>query len=483
MTPEQELELAEAEAEAVDQPDAIDPASPLAKAAAEQTGDVLEIQTPTGPWRGTREGVPVLSADEATGGIEPVMRQRVLQTVASLAQGGSHGLAGPVAGANAVKDRLREYLGKKLTGEPTEPLGDTYRRAAASTKASLDEATQAASPTVRGVPILPVLGDVATSGPMAEGVMGRIGINAGLNAVRSAGEGGSALEGAGVGAALSLPVEALGGVLGRVASGAAASKAAIRAAKEARYADEVAKELKVLGGTLGAETQKGSRMLENTTRGVSGVAPSPNPGINPELYQKAVNQLGEQSSVDLQSKILSRNLQELPGQQATIQRLEQELAQATTNAPSEVARRTADYFNTPAMTELAPKFERMGQRAALGAIGYGAGSLYDEATGSTKGRALGAGMAGAMIAAPGMKQMLNNVVRSPRLQTAALDASQSIAREGMDFANISARNAPAMNVSRAVDSLSEYLGRKADKDEAAQVHFKAGNADPSYQDR
>lgn len=483
MTPEQELELAEAEAEALDQPDAIDPASPLAKAAAEQTGDVLEIQTPTGPWRGTREGVPVLSVEEATGGIEPAMRQRVLQTVASLAQGGSHGLAGPVAGANAVKDRLREYLGKKLTGEPTQSLSDTYRKAAASTRASLDEATQAASPTIRGVPVLPVLGDVATSGPMAESVLGRIGVNAGLNAVRTVSEGGSALEGAGMGAAMSLPVEALGGALGRVASGAAASKAAIRAAKEARYAEEVAKELKVLGGTLGAETQKGSRMLENTTRGVSGVAPGANPGINPDLYQKAVNQLGEQSSVDLQSKILARNLQELPGQQATIQRLEQELAEATTNAPREIAKRTADYFDTPAMTELAPKFERMGQRAAIGAIGYGAGSIYDEAFNSTKGRTLGAGFGGAVIAAPGMKQMLNNIARSPRLQTAALDASQSIAREGMEFANISARNSPAMQVNRAVDSLSEYLGREADKDEAAKVHFQAGNADPTYQDR
>ena len=472
MTPEQELELAEAEAEALDQPDAIDPASPLAKAAAEQTGDVLEIQTPTGPWRGTREGVPVLSADEATAHMDPLLRQRRMQGLASLAQGASLGLAGPVAGANAVKDRLREYLGKKLTGEPTEALGDTYQKAADSTRASLNEATRQGSPTVRvpltqtDLPVLPMVGAGLTMGPVgaAPTAAGRVlgsGYAAGLQAGgESDFEPADTATGALAGMALAAPLEGAG-ALGSWLSKRAGLKA--RAARVSGIEQELSKAEKARASALGAVGSIGAQQ-QNALTWYDDVL-SGRIKVSPEVMAKA-------QSVDPQM------LQSLRDRAATnaIERLGR-------LAPAEDAAR-AEFAQAVELAKPEAAAGRFGERvesAYADQAGKIASSVAPRVATGLAADVLGTGSA-VGLTSPGTQQMRRNAMANKALAARFWGgASEELAKQADAVQTIG--RAAVANQSRAVDFLSEYLGREADKDEAAKVHFQAGNADPTYQDR
>lgn len=472
MTPEQELELAEAEAAAVDQPDAIAPDSPLAKAAAEQTGDVLEIQTPTGPWRGTREGVPVLSAEEATAHMDPLLKERRLQGIASLAQGASLGLAGPVAGANAVKDRLREYIGKKLTGEQAAPLGDTYQKAADSTRASLNEATREGSPTVRipftqaELPVLPMVGGMATMSPIgaASGAASRMlgmGYTGGL---QSAGESdfdpADTATGALASMAVAAPFEAAGGLAGYLAKRAGLKS---RAAHVADIGQDLSKAEKAkasaLGsvGSIGAQQQNALTWYDDVLSGRI--------KVSPEVLERAqsVDPAMLQSLRDRAAMNAIERLGRLaPAEDAA----RAELAQAVEFAKPEAAAARSGERIASAYTDQAQKV--VSSVAPRVATGLAADVL---GTGSAVG-----------LTSPGTQQMRRNAMANKALGArfwGGVSSEMGLQSEALQEAGRGA----ALNQSRAVDSLSEYLGRPAKKDEAAKIHFQAGNADPQYQDR
>lgn len=548
----------------------IAPGSPLVKAAAEQTGDVLEIQTPTGPWRGTREGVPVLSAEEATGGIEPAMRQRVLQTVASLAQGGSQGLAGPVAGANAVKDRLREYLGKKLSGEPTAPLGDAYRKAAASTRSSLNEATAAASPSVRipftqtQLPVLPVLGAIGTSGPVGMGTTPAMRALAGgyTGVLQSGGESdfdpASTLAGGALAAGAGRLTEGVVSGLGRAAAPVLEKMSRSNALKamglyagianlgkrlgyesadeigdfaaavrdngdiikpfgtSEGVAERVAEKLPQLGQRQGAIISQADTdaLAKGAPFDFGGAAQEMETAIKPRF---GGNPLSDAASGPAMTQIeATRATQPLNASFSRANELKQHLyADIPWNAPnmgqstslpvdmqrdaygalrkkliSEVGRVSGPEAGaqlTDVNREIAllkdvqnlstnDSMRALGRRGSLASGMAGLGGMGLATAG-------GAGTPEAM-AIGALASYGTDMARS-RLPSAMTYAQKALSQYAGSVTGETAGQAAsfAANQSRAVDSLSEYLGRPAKKDEAAKIHFQAGNADPQYQDR
>lgn len=570
MTPEQELELAEAEAAAVDQPDAIDPASPLAKAAAEQTGDVLEIQTPTGPWRGTREGVPVLSAEEVTGAIKPTMMLPTLQTAASLAQGGALGLAGPVAGANAVKDRLREYLGKKLRGEQTESLSDTYQRAADSTRQSLNNATDAVSPSARipftqtKVPLYPMLGALMTSGPAGLGASAATrALGSGFTGVLQAGgesdfDPASTVAGGALAAGAGRLTEGVVSGLGRAAAPMLEKMSRSNALKSMGLYAGIANLGKRLGyesadeiGDFAAAVRDNGDIIKpfGTSEGVAervseklpqlgqrqgaiisqadadaiakgapfdfgGAAQEMEAAIKPRF---GGNPLSDAASGPAMTQIeATRATQPLNASFSRANELKQHLygdipwnapnMGQSTSLPVDMQRDAYGALRKKLISEVG-RVSGPEAGAQLTDVNREIALLKDVQHLSTNDsmRALGrrgsltsgmAGLGGMGLATAGgagtPEAMAIGALTSygvdaarSRLPSALTYGQKALGQWAGGVTGETAGQAAsfAANQSRAVDSLSEYLGRPAKKDEAAKIHFQAGNADPQYQDR
>lgn len=548
----------------------IAPTSPLAKAAAEQTGDVLEIQTPTGPWRGTREGVPVLSADEATGGIEPAMRQRVLQTVASLAQGGSLGLAGPVAGANAVKDRLREYLGKKMLGQPTAPLAGDYANAASATRNSLNEATAAASPSFRvpftqtQVPVLPMLGAIGTSGAAGMGATPAMRALAGgytgalqaggetdfnpestlAGGVLSAGAGRlteGAISGLGRAAAPMLEKMSRSNALKSMGLYAGIANLGKRLGYESAdeigdfaaavrdngdiikpfgtsegVAERVAEKLPQLGQRQGAIISQADAdaLAKGAPFDFSSAAQEMETAIKPRF---GGNPLSEAASGPAMTQIeATRATQPMNASFSRANELKQHLYGdipwnapnfgQSTSLPVDMQRDAYGALRKKLISEVG-RVSGPEAGAQLSDVNREIALLKDVQHLSTNDsmRALGrrgsltsgmAGLGGMGLATAGgagtPEAMAIGALTSygvdaarSRLPSALTYGQKALGQWAGGLTGETAGQAAsfAANQSRAVDSLSEYLGRKAEKDEAAQIHFKAANADPSYQDR
>lgn len=315
---------------------------------------------------------------------------RVVATAAS----GSQGFMPQIAGAAKVL----------ATGGD----GDTYRAARDETKATVEQAREKA-----GIGY-DVLGAVLGSGVAApETLIGRLGLSAGLGAVNAASGsdvdltqegtdlGGFAKDvaaGAGIGLAAAGVGEGVGaGIrkLGGLVTGNAAKAIATQTAKDAAV---VEKEIASLAGKVGAETQKGSRLIENLQRGTEGI-----PAV------KGAKELAE--------GVLANNLATLPGQLATIDATKAAHAAAVAAGPGKAAQMTRDYFAQPLwQTEILPRLKQtLAPRFGMAAVGMAMGGGADLLTG---GNGRSGGFAGAVLGAPGMMQMLRNVAKSPRVQVA-----------------------------------------------------------------
>lgn len=201
---------------------------------------------------------------------------------------------------------------------------------------------------------------------------------------------GIGLASAGVGEGLGAGVRKLGGLV----TGNAAKAIATQTAKDAAA---VEKEIASLVGRAGAETQKGSRFIENLQRGTKGIT--------------------DPDALALAQGVLANNAAELPGQLATIDAAKAAAAAARAAGPAEAARRTRDYFAQPLwQTEILPRMKQtLAPRFGLAAVGLVMGGGADLLTG---GDGRSGGFAGAVLGAPGMMQMLRNVAKSPRVQVA-----------------------------------------------------------------
>ncbi len=213
-----------------------------------------------------------------------------------------------------------------------------------------------------------------------------------------------------------------------------------------------------------------SRLYENTQRAAGGgVAPMGQSPISPTMQGRALLALSDPTTVRLQEKVLDRTLGEMPGQAATVTRLEQELAQRSAAAGQEAARRTSSYFAEPVFgSEIAPRLGRLAYNAGTGAM-----------TGGAAGAALGMGSmlsgvgdpltAAGVGLATGITQglgksaitMSRNALAQPRVQVGALQsligASQASQRAMQSGARSVAASEPRALKEAEEDAVQAFL--------------------------
>lgn len=459
--------------------------TPLAKALAEQTGDVVTVETPTGPAQFTRSGAPFYSPEEAAkigagGGAR--FKERALETALSFLSGGGP-MVDELAGASKA-------LSPNVRGSQ---LLDTYRRGRDEARGDVARATRNASPNVsiagHQVPVLPLAGAVSTSllAPNPASVLGRIGLSGAIGAEQAIGDSEADLtqgdvggflkdtaRGAGTGLAAGGVAEGLAVPIKAIARGAASRIGDVVAARAATDTADVAADIASVRGQLGGESQKMSRMFENTQRATSGgVPPAGASPINPALQQRAMLALSDPGTARLQEKVIERTLGEMPGQVGTVTRLEQELAQRTAGAGAEAAQRTSNFFAQPTITtDVLPRVGRQLQNAAIGTMAAVPAAVGFGATGSKMG-AMGALAAGASAGlSRGALSAARTTLSNPRLQAGALE---TVVRGAQGSQRLLQGEARAVGASAPLlQNNDEQASPKQVEDEAAIQAFLTG---------
>lgn len=353
--------------------------------------------------------------------------------------------------------------GVPTNARPGEGLLEHYRRVRDETKRSLDLAERRGPQAdAFGVKFNPVAlaGAAAPSliAPNPTTLLGRLALGGFLGGTQSAiqsdadltkGEVTPFLKDTGKGALYGLGAsgvaEGLTAPMRMISKGAASRIGDTVATKAAQDVADVGEEISSLKGQLGGESQKMSRLFENTQRAAGGgVAPAGQTAINPALQNKALLALSDPSTARLQEKVIERGLGEMPGQAATVSRLEQELAQRSAGQGTEAAKRTSDFFAKPTIkTDVLPRIGRQLQNAAVGtaaalpaAVGFGA-------TGGKAG-AIGALLAGAGTGlAKGALNSARTTMANPRLQVGALEGLIRSSQSGQKALQTAARTAAA----------------------------------------
>ena len=415
------------------------PGSPLEQALRQQQGDVVTVPTPTGPTQFTRKGErfyppgdPDMANNFAGGAAKA--KERTLQGLLSFFSGGGpliDEMRGLDAGARAT-----------LRGEMS-PL-EAYRQVRYQTRNDVSEATSRASPVVSvggvQIPVLPALGAAVTNllVPNPSSIMGRIALGAEQGAQQALsedesdltrGEYGPAaralLRGGGSGALVTGAMEPVGAGISKLTRGAGELVGDIVNTRAAKDATDVAGEVATLRGQLGGESQKASRLFENTQRAMAGTPLNVTSGvpIKPNIQQRAMLALSDPAAARLQEKVLERGIGELPGQTQKVMGLEHDLAEKVALAGDEAAGRTADYFKPSAWeADIRPRVVRQIGNASIGATAGIPASVAMMASGMSPGRALTAGIgSGATLGlSKGAITSARNALSSPRVQASAL---------------------------------------------------------------
>jgi len=194
-----------------------DPDAPLAKALAEQPGDVVTVTDPTEGELGrfTRDGRRMMSPAEVEATGKANLHEAGMKALLSFLSGG-----GPLAdeGYGALKAIT-------TGGKPGESFGDAYRRYRNTARKDMADATRDVSPQVAGVPVLPVVGSMVATAPLSEatGALKLFGAGALSSGVLGAGESNADLTKAeGSDFAQDIGTQALMGGAGAVVGNAAA---------------------------------------------------------------------------------------------------------------------------------------------------------------------------------------------------------------------------------------------------------------------
>lgn len=258
-------------------------------------------------------------------------------------QGASMGFGDEAAAAveSVLPDFMRNEVSRQAVGD-AQTVGDRYRAAREFYRHRNAEA-QASNPgtylasQVAGAVAPTLVGAAPATGARA------LGLAAGQGAVQGVGysdaDSVSGLVGdAALGAALGTAGYGTGTLLGKGASAlgrAASNRLGLASARAgAQAAGEVAEQTASAAGKLGAETQKGSRYVENLMRLEQSMTPQ----------QKALYQQLQASGVvpSLQQSVAQGTLEALPSQAGTIAARQAELAALQRSAPQAVAGRTAE---------------------------------------------------------------------------------------------------------------------------------------------
>lgn len=416
----------------------VEPGTPLDKALKAQTGDVVTVDTPTGPAKFTRSGSRFMTGDELSTAMKsgPGPGERVLEGALSFLSGGGPLLDEMAGYSKAIDPRVgMKHLVGKVTGDTAPSPLEVYRRARDSARRDVSMATRNASPVadVMGlkVPVLPALGAIAptlaTGNPAT--VLGRIGLSGVLGAEQAVGGsqadltrgevadfgkdvlvgGGAGLAAGGAAEGLSAPFRMLSGKLGTLASEA---KDAVTAATQ-KTKDEA---MRSAVGGLGRVVASQGNSMETVMEVLR----------NPQWFDDATVQAAYRMAESPEGKILlSRAAQNNMAKFA--QSLEAEAsargalgAANAAAAPSAVASEVASKTAPGAiLSDLGEKAWRsVGQRALMSAAGGAAGGALGWATGMDPKWTAGIG-AGAGYATPGTLQFLRNQAASPTVQYGA----------------------------------------------------------------
>lgn len=403
--------------------------SPLRKALAADSGDVVEVQTPTGPAKFDRQGRRVFSSAESQQAIDQgdanIATRALNFGVGALSHGALHSIPF-VSGVGAAARRV--FAPASLpSGLAREDIISAYQR-----QHDLTEKTTRQAEDEGGLPaaLLGVAPSLMVGAPTA---LGRIGVNALLGTVSGGfsspakpfqGEiapvvSSMAKTGA-LSGALAGGGELLGkgfGYLGRKAGEQAglAERATVDAERAAL--DKAANSAR---GALGGETSSGARTLEQAAAAVV------DPTIDPAVKAAAQTFLSSPEALALRNQVLKNSLERGGGQLGRIEGAAQKYAEASTDLPGRAASQAAAKLDPAAVAKnLTGRFTgSIGQRIALGVGGYAGGSALDAVTGGEKGGQFGAALG---LIAPGGLQMMRNAVKYAPAQALANRLTQGIA--------------------------------------------------------
>lgn len=409
-------------------PSNVEPGSPLEGALAEQKGDIVVVDTPTGPAKFTRSGERFYDGEEAqqmfdAGGAR--LKERALEGGLSFLSGGGP-LMDEMAGAGAALKSLGT----------DEKLGDAYRRGRDQTRRDVGSATVNASPEVEiagtKMPVLPMLGSAAPSmlAPIPGGPLARI-ASAGWQGLTSAGAnstadltrgevgdfakdtaigGGAGLASGAVAEGIAAPFRALAGrATQKAAEADAAALAALQAARD--------KALRSATSSMGGVAAGGANSIEKMEQ----VLASPH-DYSPAVVAEARAMRALPDVQRAMDRAAMGNLEKLgrfiPDYEAA------ELARAEALAaarPAVVAAETAKRLEPEAIVrDVGSKaWKSLGQRAVLGAAGSALGAGVDAALGNTEAPGMKYGGLAGLLAGPGAVQFMRNQANSPVVQSGA----------------------------------------------------------------
>lgn len=443
------------------------PGSPLEQALAEQPGDVVTVQTPTGPAQFDRKGNRVMNAEESqsmmdAGGAR--LKERALEGGLSVLSGGGT-MMDELAGMGAIGDPRK--------ARPGENALATYVRVRNGVRKDVDSATRNASPQVdvgdSKLDVLPALGAAIPSmlAPVPGGPLMRIlggGATSAIDQVgRSTadltngevgdfakdvgGAGGAGLAISGLAEGLAAPLRGFG--RGATKQAGLAKDAALEAMQAAR--DKAARQaMSALGGVASGQG--------NSLETVADVL------RNSHLYSAQVVNEARAYMQSAEGKVMMNraalnNLEKLANSAPREEAARVALASAQRAAqPAAVADEVGQQLDTGnALRTLGKKaWTSLGQRAVLGGLGSAAGSGVDWALGRDDHKGGEYGFGAGFLAGPGAVQFMRNTVKSPAVQHVANKAIAAVLRGSSGAITGAARAAGTeANVSRETDKKTE----------------------------
>jgi hypothetical protein len=437
-----------------------DPGSPLERALKEQPGDVVTVQTPTGPAQFTRGGQRFYGKDEAREMLdrqEPRFREDMLSKGLSLLAGG-----GPMI--DEAKGALTAASTPSLLRnirEGSSPL-DTYSRVREDTIKTVDQADERgpeASILGRKFKVLPVVG--AALPAMAGGAPATLLSRLGLGAAVGSGQGffGSRASLAKGEVADVVNDTVLGGGAGLAGAGVAEVPGAVmrggasmmrRGAEQQAVADflkstQQAASARGVAGSAGGAVQRGIEYVDAVLANPS--------GFSPDEVLLAQRLSSDPAVQEARRRVAVNAMQQLRSNMSWQQQSAQEAGELMSTIPQRAAAATDEALASPYANALLPRAQRAGTRAALGA----AGVAVADATG------------GAVAAAPGSVQMVLNMMRDPRLKFAV---GRDVSRVAAPFSQ------PAVNasLSQSINERPAPLRPSRDEDEqdAIQAFLSGG---------
>lgn len=466
----------------------VEPGMPLDRALKTQQGDVVTVETPTGPAQFTRDGQRVLSAEEAQqqmeGGAARLKERALEEGVTFFANGGK--LLDELAGLGAAQTAIPRFVASKVTGQQAMNPLEAYVQQRNRTRADV-AAAERNSPTVNvaGLAIKPVAvaGAVAPSlgVGLPETVLGRLALGGGTAILDEVGASEADLTKGEAGQFGKDVVRAgAGGVL---AAGAGELATAPLRAIASRASRESALARQALEGVTQEARDKAARSALGSLGGVVSAQGNAAETIgdimrNPHLYSQPVvleayNFMRSPEGQQLMNRAALNNIERMPGLLAREADARSVLGAAqSAAAPSAVAQEVAQKVAPSAVaSDVGKKFMRsVGQRAALSAGGAGVGALISEATGGDwrTGGAIGAGSG---WATPGVLQFLRNQSSNPALQTVANRAmadllelaSNATARGARSVEPAAAQATRDDSRDRLTKTFAEYQRRLAEK--------------------